>query len=246
MTDSLFPEAKRSRKHRLVAAAALVVALAVLGRFVPVGAWLTSLVTALRGAGVAGAILFMLAYTPGALLFVPSAMFTFAAGFAYGPYWAVLIAVPAIAFSSWVVFILSRTVLRKTIEQWLGRDPRFAVLDSLLTRFGPKAVVLLRFSPLSPFSVLNFAFGLTGMKSVHYLFASAIGTIPGVIFYSQLGALAPQLDDIANGKLPAGGRTQTYFLCAGLVLTVIVAVWLGRMAKVALAQVDRSRAGLSS
>jgi uncharacterized membrane protein YdjX (TVP38/TMEM64 family) len=217
-----------------------------LGRLLPVGKWLLSLVSLLRGAGAIGGLLFVLAYTPGAIFFVPSAMFNFAAGFAYGPVWGALIAIPGIALSSCIVFALTRTVLRKPVEQWLRRDPRFRAIDHLLTRFGPKSVVLLRFSPLSPFSVLNFAFGLTGMKSLHYFIATAIGAAPGAIFYSQLGALAPHLDELVNGRLPQGGRFQTYYLCFGLVLTLFVALWLGRLAKRAMAHPEEEMNDLSS
>jgi uncharacterized membrane protein YdjX (TVP38/TMEM64 family) len=220
----------------------LVVAMAALGRILPVGRWLSGLVDTLRDAGAWGMGLFLLAYTPAALFFVPSALLTFAAGFAYGALWGTLLAIPAIAISAWCVFLLTRTVLRDWVIEWLGRDPRFLALDGLLTRFGPKAVVLLRFSPVSPFSILNFAFGLTGMKSSHYLLASAIGAIPGAAFYAQLGALAPHMDAIVKGRLPEGGRTQTLFLAAGLCLTVGVALWLGRMAKAALADTRKAKA----
>ncbi|MGC4066569.1 MAG: VTT domain-containing protein [Polyangiaceae bacterium] len=221
--------------RRLVVLGVLVMTLAVLGRILPFGRWLSGLVDALRGAGAWGMALFLFAYTPAALFFVPSALLTFAAGFAYGALLGTLLAIPAIAISAWAVFLLTRTVLREWVVDWLARDPRFVALDGLLTRFGPKAVVLLRFSPVSPFSILNFAFGLTGMKSHHYFIASAIGAIPGAAFYAQLGALAPHLDAIVQGRLPEGGRTQTVFLAFGLCLTVAVAVWLGRMAKAALA-----------
>jgi uncharacterized membrane protein YdjX (TVP38/TMEM64 family) len=142
--------------------------------------------------------------------------------------------------------VLTRTVLRAPIEQWLRQDPRFSAVDHLLTRFGPKAVVLLRFSPLSPFSILNFAFGLTGMKPTHYFIATAIGAAPGAIFYSQLGALAPHLDEIVSGHMPAGGRTQTYYLCFGLCLTLAVAVWLGRLAKQAMLHPEEEMKDLPS
>jgi uncharacterized membrane protein YdjX (TVP38/TMEM64 family) len=220
----------------LVILGVLVAAMAALGRLLPVGRWLSSLVDTLRDSGAWGMALFLLAYTPAALFFVPSAVLTFAAGFAYGALWGTLLAIPAIAISAWAVFVLTRTVLRDWVVEWLGRDPRFLALDGLLTRFGPKAVVLLRFSPVSPFSILNFAFGLTGMKSHHYLLASAIGAIPGAAFYAQLGALAPHMDAIVQGRLPEGGRTQTIFLAFGLCLTIGVALWLGKMAKTALAK----------
>jgi len=228
------PEWKR-RTKRFLALALAIISLAAIGRILPTGRWISSVVELLRGAGIGGAVLYVVLYTPGALLFVPAALFTFAGGYAYGALVGALIAIPGVALSATAVFWLTRTVLRRPVEQWLRTDPRFTVLDQLLTRFGAKAVILLRFSPISPFSILNFAFGLTGMKTAHYLLASAIGAIPGAAFYAQLGALAPHLNDLSSGRLPAGGRAQTVFLCVGLCITVGVAVWLGRMAREALA-----------
>lgn len=235
MTASLAPAPKRHRQVRLVLLGLLLVSLVLLSRVLPLREWLLSGFSALRAAGLVGVILFILAYTPAAVLFIPSAMFNFAAGFVYGPFAGALIAIPGIALSSCVVFLLTRTVLRQPVEQWLGRDPRLRAIDHLLTRFGAKTVVLLRFSPLSPFNLLNFAFGLTGMKPSHYFIATAIGAAPGAIFYSQLGALAPHLEELASGRIPAGGKIQTYYLCFGIVVTLVVAIWLGRLAKGALA-----------
>jgi uncharacterized membrane protein YdjX (TVP38/TMEM64 family) len=232
-SDSIGP--KRGRTTRFVILSVLVVVLAVLGRVLPIRGWLLSLFSALRDAGPFGVFLFILTYTPGAVFFIPSAMFTFAAGFTYGPLWGALIAIPGIALSSCIIFMLARTVLRKPVEQWLRGDPRIRAVDHLLTRFGPKAVILLRFSPLSPFNILNFAFGLTGMKPLHYFVATSIGAAPGAIFYAQLGALTPHLDELASGRIPAGGQLQTYYLGFGICLTLVVAIWLGRLAKRALA-----------
>jgi uncharacterized membrane protein YdjX (TVP38/TMEM64 family) len=185
----------------------------------------------LRHTGAIGAVLFVLSYSLGALLFVPAAMFTFVAGFSYGAVAGSLIAIPGIATSSLLVFALSKTLLRRPIEAWLLHDRRFAAVDQLIARLGARAVVLLRLSPLSPFSVLNYTFGLTGIPFGSYFWATCIGTIPGALFFAHLGAVAPQLSGIAEGRLPSGGRTQTLLLALGLVVTAGVAVWLGKLAR---------------
>jgi len=95
---------------------------------------------------------------------------------------------------------------------------------------------LLRFSPISPFSILNYAFGLTGIPTRHYFVATCIGTLPGSLFFAQLGAAAPTLGCIAEGRLPDGGTTQTVMLAIGLVLTAAIMLWLGRLARRAMAE----------
>lgn len=230
----------RLRSHkRLFAFIVGLLLLLLIGRFLPVGAWLESGSRRLESAGVVGAMLFVSAYTLGALLFVPAAMFSVVAGYTYGPWWGAIVAVPGVASSSFAMFMLARTLLRRTIEDWLGRDPRFLAVDRLLGVFGVRAVVLLRFSPISPFSVLNHAFGLTSISKRQYLLATCIGAVPGSLFYSQLGAAAPHLRDIAAGRMPQGGGAQTAFLLVGLVATAAVGLWLGKLAKDTLASAPR-------
>lgn len=214
---------------------AIVVALVLVGRVVPIGAWLAAASAHLRQAGTWGALLFLCSYLIGSLLFVPAAMFTSVAGYTFGATWGTLIGIPGTAVSAFAVFWLSRTLLRRTVEQWLKDDPRFLIVDRLLAKLGARAVVLLRFSPVSPFSILNYAFGLTGIPKSHYLIATTLGTIPGSIFYAQLGAAAPHLGCIIEGKLPDGGVIQTVSLLVGLVLTAAVGIWLSIVAKRALA-----------
>jgi uncharacterized membrane protein YdjX (TVP38/TMEM64 family) len=235
------PSATRFRNWKRAFGVALSLAvLLALGRILPVGAWLGFASTQLRHAGVLGALCFVLAYSVGALLFVPSAMFTFVAGFTFGAWRGTLIGIPGIASSSFAVFLLSQTLLRRPVESWLLQDPRLFAVDRLLARFGARSVVLLRLSPLSPFSVLNYAFGLTGIPRRQYFLATCIGTIPGSVFYAQLGAMAPHLGRIAEGRLPDGGRLETVFLLVGLVLTAVVGLWLGIGAKRAIRSAQQS------
>ncbi|HMA94160.1 MAG TPA: VTT domain-containing protein [Polyangiaceae bacterium] len=235
MNRTLKPKKVLAAYRRPLAMLAVLVGLLLLGRIVPIGAWLAALSTYLRHAGVWGAILFASFYLAGAFLFVPAAMLTSVAGYTFGVVWGTLIGIPGTAVSAFAVFWLSRTLLRGTIEHWLKNDARFLVVDHLIARFGARAIVLLRFSPVSPFSILNYAFGLTGIPKSHYLVATTLGTIPGSLFYAQLGAAAPQLGSIVEGKLPDGGYLQTVTLLLGLVLTAAVAIWLSVMAKRALA-----------
>lgn len=236
MTSLPSSPTQRAAWKRPVALLLLLLSLLLVGRIAPVGAWLVAASTHLRQAGLVGALLYVLAYTPGALLFVPSAIFTFVAGFTFGTWRGALLGIPGIGIASMVVFLLSRTLLRAHVERWLASDPRFSTLDQVLTDLGPRAVVLLRLSPLSPFSVLNYAFGLTAIPTGQYFLATCIGTLPGSIFYAQLGAIAPSLARIAEGRLPDAGRAQTYLLLFGLLVTAAVTLWLGRVAKHALAQ----------
>jgi uncharacterized membrane protein YdjX (TVP38/TMEM64 family) len=48
---------------------------------------------------------------------------------------------------------------------------------------GRKIVLLTRLSPVFPFNLLNYAYGLTKASLRHYFFASWIGMMPGTAMY---------------------------------------------------------------
>ncbi len=82
-----------------------------------------------------------------------------------------------------------------------------------------------------PFTLLNYAFGLMQVKLRDYMLASWIGMMPGTIMYVYLGSLA---------QAATGDRTRTtgewVLYGVGLVATVVVTVFVTRVAKKALAK----------
>ena len=51
-------------------------------------------------------------------------------------------------------------------------------------------MALLRLSPVVPFNVLNYAFGVTRVSLRDYVLASWIGMMPGTLMYVYLGSIA--------------------------------------------------------
>ena len=58
---------------------------------------------------------------------------------------------------------------------------KFASIDRAVGDQGRKIVFLLRLSPVFPFTLLNYAFGLTQVKLLQYVVASWIGMLPGTV-----------------------------------------------------------------
>ena len=105
----------------------------------------------------------------------------------------------------------------------------FAAIDKAVAKEGWKIVGLTRLSPVFPFTLLNYAFGLTKVQLRHYMLASWIGMMPGTIMYVYIGSLA---------KAASGERTRTtgewVLYGVGLLATVVVTVVVTRLAKKAL------------
>jgi len=208
--------------------------LALAARTLPVQDVLLGLGQVVEGAAGWGALLLGLSYTLGALLLIPGALFSMLAGFLYGPIFGALLAIPSTALASFVVFSLSRSVLRSTVERLSRRVARLRALDRVLERHGPRAVVLLRLSPLTPFGILNFAFGSSRMRARDYAWASALGGIPGGFLYAQLGAWLPSLTELGGARSLPEGPFGTALVVGGIALSLGVVIWLGHLAQRAL------------
>ena len=94
---------------------------------------------------------------------------------------------------------------------------------------------LLRLSPLFPFTLLNYALGLTTVRFADYALAS-LGMIPGTILYVYYGKLAGDVAALAGGAPVERGAGYWAVLALGLVASIAVATVVGRMAKRALGE----------
>ena len=116
-----------------------------------------------------------------------------------------------------------------------GIDQNGQAIDTAVAREGWKIVALLRLSPVVPFNLLNYVFGVTRVRLRDYVIASWAGMLPGVVLYVYLGSLA---GDLAIGG--AAGRTRTpaewSLYAVGLLATGAVTVYVTRIARAALAK----------
>src|SRR5207249_1644516 len=78
-------------------------------------------------------------------------------------------------------FLVGRYVARDAIARKIQKHQKFAAIDRAVADEGWKIVLLTRLSPVFPFVLLNYAFGLTRVKLSHYVLASWLGMIPGTL-----------------------------------------------------------------
>src|SRR5439155_8152758 len=118
---------------------------------------------------------------------------TLAAGVIYGVAGGVAIVSPSSVLGATVCFLLGRTVLRKSVEQKVAANPKFAAIERAVSKNGFKIVLLTRLSPVFPFTALNYGLGLTTVKLRDYVLASFLGMLPGTLLYVYLGFLIGDL-----------------------------------------------------
>ncbi len=115
----------------------------------------------------------------------PRSAFTLAAGLLFGPVIGVPLAVLASTFSAVIALLLVRAAGWQLSR--LVRHPRVDSLDARLRERGWPTIVSMRLIPAVPFSVMNYAAGVSAVRVLPYTLASFVGLIPGTAAVVILG-----------------------------------------------------------
>lgn len=197
--------------------------------FLPVSEWLQSAINYIDELGSVGVILFIFLYIVASVFFLPGSVLTFGAGAIYGVVWGSVWVSIASTLGASVAFLVGRYLARDKIAHKIAGNPSFSAIDEAVAHQGWKIVGLTRLSPVFPFNLLNYAFGLTKVKFHHYVIASWIGMMPGTIMYVYLGYAARAATEASEA-----GSAQTALKIGGLIATIAVTVLITRTAKKAL------------
>lgn len=182
--------------------------------------------------GVGGQAAFVGLYVLACVAFLPGSVLTLGAGAAFGLWKGFLLVSAGSTLGACAAFLTGRYLLRDWVSRRLGKFPAFAAVAAAVGQEGGKVVFLTRLSPVLPFNLLNYAYGLTTVGLKEYAVASWLGMMPGTFLYVYIGA-------VAGEAARAGGRGRTpaewALLAAGLAATAVAAWLVGRTAKRALA-----------
>src|SRR5262249_42529797 len=145
------------------------------------------------------------AFVPACLLFLPGSPLTLFGGFAFGGTLRGLALVAGCVSAgstlrAALALLVGRTVSPPWVEQRVAADPRFRAIENAVKANGFKIVLLCRLSPVIPFNLLNYAFGMTSVSFRDYLLASWIGMLPGTLLYTYLGSTMGALADVVAGN----------------------------------------------
>ena len=228
-------KAPKSAVGRLVALIVIMLGLFLAARFLPVQQWLTSFNDWVGQLGVAGIFIFIAVYAIATVLLAPGAILTIGAGFAFG-LWKGFLAVSAGAtLGAALAFLVARFIARDKIEAMAKKNDKFRRIDSAIGKQGAKLVFLLRLSPVIPFNLSNYFYGLTGVKFWPYVLASWIGMMPGTFLYVYIGAAGKAaVSAAAGGEAIKHGWQYWTFMGVGLAATIIVTIWVTKIARDAL------------
>ena len=162
------------------------------------------LLLTVQAMGALGALVFIPLYILGTLLFVPIVVLMPAAGALFGlPLGFTLVSI-ASTTSAGCIFLVGRYLSRKWVLKKIESNPKVLAFDEALAFGGWKIVLLARMSTILPFSVMNYAFGLSKIRFKPYLLATWIGMMPSTLMYVYLGSFTKEivLDSSHSKKTP--------------------------------------------
>jgi uncharacterized membrane protein YdjX (TVP38/TMEM64 family) len=215
----------RGNRLAWIGAGALLLAIGVGWYVLPVGIWLGMLRGRIVDLGLLGVVVFAAVYIGAVVLLAPGALLTIAAGFAYG-FWGLPIALAAATVGASLAFLIARYLARESVRRAIETRRNIAAIDRAIAAEGWKIELLLRLSPLVPFNLQNYLFGLTAVPFGSYVAATFVGIAPATAVFVAIGTLGEAALDPGSGKWALLG--------GGLLATVAAIVLVTRKARALL------------
>lgn len=201
---------------------------------------LAELLAQIQQLGPWGPLVFIAAYVLACVFFAPGALLTLGAGALFGvPRGTVYVSIGSVLGAT-LAFLIGRYLARDWVVRKVSGNAKFQAVGKAVAAEGWKIVLLTRLSPVFPFNLLNYAFGVTEVSLKDYFLASWIGMLPGTVLYVYIGSLAGDLANLGGGR--TRGPMEWAFYAIGLAATVLVTLYITRIAKKAID--EKTAAGL--
>lgn len=145
----------------------------------------TELGNVLAQGGLRGQGLFLLLSTFLIAIGLPRQIPAFAAGYAFGPVYGSIIALVAQVLACSLDFIWARAVGQSFVRRRFGA--RLASVDKTLSKHTFATTLTLRLMPVGNNLILNLAAGLSSVRLLPFLAASALGFVPQTVVFALFG-----------------------------------------------------------
>ncbi len=157
--------------------------------------------------------IYVLIYAISACLMFPGLPVTIAGGILFGPLWGVLYVALGATLGASLAFLIARYMGRELVESML-HSGRVKELYNRTEQQGWKIVAFARLVPLFPYNFLNYAFGLTRIRFAHYVVASFIFMLPGIVAYVVFSSSILSLLE--------GSLSPSFFIGIALIIAVSI------------------------
>jgi uncharacterized membrane protein YdjX (TVP38/TMEM64 family) len=228
------------RRRGIVRAALVLVALLLIIGWLlfPLSLRLQQIRSWIDSFGLWGPAVFILFYIVAVVLLVPGSILALSAGLAYG-LWGIPLALISATTGAGLAFLIARYLARDQVRSLTRRRVVLRAVERAVSDGGWKMVGLVRLSPMVPFNLQNYFFGVTSIPFRHFIPATFFGIIPGTIVNVFLAAASNEASvDIVMHPL------KLALFGAGLAVSILLYWYIMRRVKVALLRAEHEFAEL--
>tara|TARA_B100000214_G_scaffold248713_1_gene182727 strand:- start:203 stop:826 length:624 start_codon:yes stop_codon:yes gene_type:complete len=174
-----------------------------------------------------GIIVFALFYVFWVSLLLPGSWLSMLSGFLYGTWLGSSVVFLGAFVGAHLSFYLGRTFLKGWAQKKVSNFPKVQIMEKAVRREGLKVILLTRLSPLFPFGLLNFTYGLSEVK-IRDFTLGMIGILPGTVLYCSLGSLALKVSNF--GEVLSGRSDTSSFIWSliSIISTILVVIFILR------------------
>lgn len=183
-----------------------------------------------------GPVIFVATFVVATLLLIPATGLTLAAGFLFGPVAGTALVTLAATLGAAAAFLVSRYIAKDYIKGKLQSYPRLKAIEEQVSTEGFKIVLLLRLAPLVPFTILNYALGVSEVSFVPYIVATALGKLFGVFSQVYVGSTGRSVE--AATTATGSNNINLALTAVGVVASIVVTKVIADKASGVLKQYD--------
>ena len=180
-------------------------------------------------------------YVVWVLLLLPGSVMTVASGVLFGS-WGIAVAAAGGLCASSAAFLIARHLGYARVSAWASRHEKARLLNDAMKSSGWGVVFLARLSPVVPYNITNYLFGVTKVSFGTYFTATLAGMLPGTALYAYAGSLGHK---IISGEQVVG---PIHYIAVGIGIgaTVLLAVSLQRKIQQAAESARREPRGAAA
>jgi uncharacterized membrane protein YdjX (TVP38/TMEM64 family) len=167
------------------------------------------------GYGIAGPLVFILVSAALTPALFPGPLLSGASGLLFGTWLGTPISIVSATLGAVLAFSLARWLAHDAVEGLEPTHPRLAALRAWIGRRGFLSILYARIAPGVPYSLVNYAAGLSPVALRTFAAATAIGCAPRAFAYTALGG---SIDDLGSPEAIAAIIVLVVMAVAGLVL----------------------------
>ncbi len=152
----------------------------------------------IESTGVLGYAIYIGVYIIAAVFSVPASIITISAGLIFGPVLGAFLSLTGATVGGTCAFLIARYIARDAIIKRFGHLAIVKKIEDGVKKNGKDFLIFTRLVPFFPYTIQNYAYGLTSMSLLTFFVVSYITMAPGSFIYAYMAG------DIAeNGVRPS-------------------------------------------